>query len=150
MKVFKTVKKVAKPYVDVQSWVGFDYLASSMTRTVNMVKSLVIPKKLTASQLTDFEEAKKKYNLSETDIAARKQEFKILYYTFLTLLIITFGYTCYLMVKGTIHSIIISLAVNIVLLGQCFRYSFWIFQLNSRKLGCTFKEWLHNFRGKSP
>jgi len=37
-----------------------------------------------------------------------------------------------------------SLAITSLCLNNYFRYSFWLFQMKHRKLGCSFKEWFNN------
>jgi len=140
MKIINGVKKVAKPFIDVPTWIGYKQIAEGARGIANSVKSLFIPQK--ADKAESFEEAMVRLKLTEADLVQRQKEFQRLV---IILTIVGFGvlgYTFYLFWVGSLTGGIASLALTVLVFSYSFRYHFWLFQIRQRKLGCTLREWL--------
>lgn len=144
MKITTRFKRFVKPHFDVPKWVSLDEMSGNITNIVDYGKTLFIPQQ--ASYVETFEEACKRLNLSEADLKKRRKEFirlQILY-TFFALGVAAYAYD--LLLSGNFLCVIICLSLILVIFSQIFRYNFWAFQIKNRKLGCTFKDWLSQFR----
>lgn len=65
------------------------------------------------------------------------------YRLFGALFIILLVYTLYLILKSHLMSAILSGALSLVFLAKFFKFHFWTFQIHSKKLGCSFNEWIN-------
>ncbi len=115
---------------------GLRSIAAGLTKTPEPVRE------------ESFEEALVRLNLTPQDIAKREQEFKRLVIVFSSISICVFGYFIYSLTQKAVIASLGSLGIFFFLLAQVFRYHFWLFQIRQKRLGCTFKEWLHNLMGK--
>lgn len=140
MKLVRGIKRVAKPFVDVPTWIGYEQIKDSAKKIGQNAKSLFVPAK--AERTETFEEAMLRLNLTEQHLSARQSEFKrliiILSLTGFTVL----AYTIYLFWNSSFRGGIASLGLAILIFSYSFRYHFWLFQIRQRKLGCTLREWL--------
>lgn len=107
---------------------------------------LSIPKGPASSET--FEEALERLNLSEADIERRKIQFQKLSRIYFVLGIIVALYTIYLAFQKAFFPTIGCIGVFLIIFSQYFRYNFWLFQINERRLGCTFREWFSEWTGK--
>lgn len=140
MKIISGIKKVAKPFVDISTWTGYDQLKQSARSIGRNIKDLFVPKK--PDKTETFEEAMKRLNLTEADLIARQNEFKRLTIIFSILGFIILGYTFYLIWERAFWGGIASFGLTMLVFSYSFRYHFWLFQIRQRKLGCTLREWL--------
>lgn len=140
-------KKFFKPLVDVPTWVGYAQLKERTSYVINLAKSLFTIEKPSESKQT-FEEAVEKLHLDETALLKKQKGLQRLLIIFLTLSIAVAVYLVYTLWQSAILASMASFGILAVLLGQTFRYHFWLFQLRQRKLGCTFREWLNDLVGR--
>ena len=140
MKIINGIKKVAKPFVDVPAWAGYDQLKASAKSISTSMKDLFVPKK--SDKKETFEEAMQRLNLTEADLIARQKEFKRLIIIFSILGFIVLGYTFYLIWDRAFWGGLASFGLTVLVFSYSFRYHFWLFQIRQRKLGCTLREWL--------
>lgn len=140
MKIVSGIKKVAKPFVDIPAWSGYEQLKESAKSISSNVKDLFVPK--SAQRIETFEEAMKRLNLTEADLIARQKEFKRLIIIFSVLGFAVLGYTFYLIWDRAFWGGMASFGLTVLIFSYSFRYHFWLFQIRQRKLGCTLREWL--------
>lgn len=88
-----------------------------------------------------FDEAQHRMKLTETDLASRARALYRLSIMMACLAIFLFVYFFYHIFYGTWHAAFLTFALTLLALAISFRYHFWYFQIKSRKLGCTFREW---------
>lgn len=144
MGIFKSTRGIASRIIDIRvdKWLSLDYLTETTNRYKILLKDSVVPQKATYSET--FEEAMERMNLTEIDLVQRKKEFTQLFYAFLGLSVGIILYALYMAFKGSMISSLISFCLCLYTLAQAFRFHFWLFQLENRKLGCTFKEYLNS------
>lgn len=139
IKVGKVAKKVAKPFVDVPAWIGYNQLKEVTQGICETIKNLFTIK--TSEKKETFEEALKRYNLTEEALQQRKNVFTLLtiLWTFISMTVLAYG--VYLAGSGSWFGFFACFGVTAITLMQAFYYHFWLFQIKSRRLGCTFQEW---------
>lgn len=93
-------------------------------------------------QKNNFSTVSKKLNLSEADLEKRGRALYRMSILMLIIAILIFCYFIYHLIWGTYAGAILTVGVYSIALGLAFRYNFWYFQIKSRKLGCTWNEWL--------
>lgn len=106
------------------------------------VEAQIKPQNTATPNLTEsFNTAKKSLNLSEADLLARQKALLRLSIFMITLALLIFCYSLYHFVQGTYRAALLSLVMMMIAVALSFRYHFWYYQIKSRKLGCSIKEW---------
>lgn len=94
-----------------------------------------------------FEAATQRLKLTEADLVTRKKGLLRLSLIMLAFACIMFFYAIYLLVMGSPMGGILALVVMLIALVLAFRYHFWCFQIQQRKLGCSINDWFnYSFR----
>jgi hypothetical protein len=86
-------------------------------------------------------------NLENLGVTADKvqearQAFKRLFILFLGISGLVLIYFFYHLFEAHFFTAVISFAVFMMCLSQAFKYHFWFVQIEKKKLGCSFGEWL--------
>jgi intracellular multiplication protein IcmV len=80
--------------------------------------------------------------ISTEKITEARSAFKRLFTIFLVISFLVLLYFFYRLAHGHFTSAVISFAVLVMCLSQAFKYHFWFVQIEKKKLGCSFAEWL--------
>jgi intracellular multiplication protein IcmV len=146
MSVFGRVGQAFKPLVNAKKWMGLPQLivnAQAILRTFNDMKV-----RRPAVRKETFEEAVARQNLSEDDIKNRMRNcltLAIIYYLAGLLFLV---YTTYMIVHLQLGTVL-GLLITILMAVFAYREHFWYFQLKTRTLGNSFRDWLtFLFRGR--
>lgn len=139
MKIVNGIKTVVKPFVDIPSWIGYKQLADSFKNIAGVCKEFFIPEKPEKPEA--FSEAMNRLNLTEEQIQQRAKDFKRLTIIFAIFTVIVFAYAVYLLCVGSLRGFMGALGVTAIVAAYTFRYHFWLFQVQQRKLGCTLRDW---------
>ncbi len=142
MAFFKRVKKTVKPFVNVPRWIDAKTLIDTGKGIVDLTKKLFVLSKSTYSE--SFTEAMQRLQLTEQDILQRTKQFQLFTGIFFTGAILLFIYGFYLLMIGAYMAFFASFGLMSLLLGQAFRYHFWAYQMQKRRLGCSFSEWFND------
>jgi intracellular multiplication protein IcmV len=139
MGVASRIGRVFKPLVNFPRWMGLNQLWANGRAIVKMVKDMKVHRPITHSE--SFEEAKARLHLSEEDLEKRKRT------CFALSLVYSFAALCFLVY--TLHMIIrlqlgmiVGILITILMAVFAYRESFWYFQMKTRTLRNTFKDWL--------
>ena len=120
-------------------WFDWERTKSSTLYLTDGIKKFLIPQKHTATE--SFKAAQKRLELTDSDIIKRQEGLLRLCILMLLFSFSMFFYTIYLLYYFQIKAFIVSFVVMMLGLTLAFRYHFWYFQMKTRKLGCSFKEW---------
>lgn len=131
--------RVLTRIINIRSWIDYDRTKASLKYLRDGFKKLFIPQVQTAEK--DFNDVVKEYKLTEEDLQKQKNSLKRLSYYMLFFSSAVFIYFFYQLIQLNIMATILSLVVTCLGLVLAFRYHFWAFQIQQRKLGCTFEEW---------
>ncbi|MGD9109162.1 MAG: type IVB secretion system protein IcmV [Gammaproteobacteria bacterium] len=143
MGLFRTAIKFAfKPAVDVKSWLGYENLKNNTKSLYYWCRSLLVPKK-TKPRKETFDQAVARLRLTEEDLAKKSRNFIFQAYLFLGVAFFCFIYAFYLFFKIKILAGGLVLILAAYLIIKAYLAHFWFFEIKHRKLGCSFKEWLH-------
>lgn len=134
------LKKGAKPFVDVSSWMNLDQLKTYGKSISNMGKGLFVPQQ--ASRYETFDDALRRLKLSEAELNHKAANLHNLSITLSLIALCLFAYVIYLIIThGKLMAIIVTSVLTTVILAKAFSYHFWVFQIRKRRLGCTLQEW---------
>ena len=120
-------------------WFDWERTKSSTLYLTDGIKKFLIPQKHTATE--SFKAAQKRLELTDSDIIKRQEGLLRLCILMLLFSFSMFFYTIYLLYYFQIKAFIVSFVVMMLGLTLAFRYHFWYFQIEHRKLGCSVKEW---------
>lgn len=144
MGLFSGTKKVFGHVVNfkVHQWVDSNYHKNVFKYLADYTKSVFSKdEKITPET---FEQAIDRLQITEVDLANRKKEFTRLFIIFLVISLSLFSYTMFITIKySNIYSFVLGIGVTVLSLANTFKYHFWLTQINKKKLGLTFKEWLN-------
>lgn len=147
----KDVFKVSrKTFFNPSAWLGYKQLKVNSLAIWGFVKLAITPAKPERSE--SFEEAMKRFKLSETDIKEQKTTYFMYAFCFALAGLVIVGASFYYLIHyHSLAGFLVGLVVSTFAFAQAFRFHFWYFQLKFRKLGCTVKEWLNGkpINGKS-
>ena len=127
-------------------WLGITQIKQQTIGIKALILGLFNPRK--ARQTETFAAALQRLKLTEQDIQKRQQEFNTLYKIFSSIALILMAYICYLFYHKAWWPALGSCGILLIILAHVFRYHFWLFQIQQRKLGCSFKEWFDALRGR--
>jgi intracellular multiplication protein IcmV len=128
-----------------RGWFGWRLAWNQAARAGRFVRStatsLFVPAQATLTE--SFEEALVRLYLTENDINNRIKSFHRLFIIFLLASFCLFAYAIFMLwVEQSYRVALACFGLTAFLIGQAFRYHFWLFQMKRRKLGCSFKEWM--------
>lgn len=137
---FGGVKKIIKSFFNVPRWMGYPHLAKTSRSVFSLIQKYFTPRQPQNSE--SFEEAMQRLNLTPTDLVERVKQFRRLIWVWFFLFILTVSYSIYLLSENALRGFFPGIGIATITLTQIFRYHFWIFQIEERRLGCTFRDWL--------
>jgi intracellular multiplication protein IcmV len=141
MGIISGTAKLVKPFVNFPKWMGVKYLGGSVKVSAQILRDLTTPKKATRQET--FEQALLRLRISEQDLAVRAQQLFWLFLLFSALALAIFGYTCYLFSQSAYRGGCAGFVVMAIAATLAFKHHFWLFQIKQRRLGCSWREWLH-------
>ncbi|MEI8054409.1 MAG: type IVB secretion system protein IcmV [bacterium] len=138
----KPVKKFFKSFVDVKKWFSYDEVSANATTTVGLYRKFFSRNTQPIHQET-YEQSVARLNLNETQLASRKRTFlysALIYFVFALVLSIYFIYLL-------VHMHLYAACFEFILLGvisiAAYREHFWYMQMQKKKLGCSFYDWVN-------
>jgi intracellular multiplication protein IcmV len=127
----------------VSHGLALDVLTSMFGFMRDLFYMIFMPWKLGAPGTPEtFEEAMKRYGLTEQRLEERKKMFgkQVIIYLLTGMGVLV--YAVFLARAQEYMGMFIAFLVAALAFAYAFRSHFWLFQLKQRRLGCTFKEWL--------
>lgn len=138
----RRIRNAIKSTVDVPNWMGWNTITEQGSFIKSAVKDLLAVNPKEAPPPEEFSEALERLNLSEQDLAERAKQRLVMTYIYMIGAIGIFLYGIVHFSDSSLIGGIIALLVTMFCLIQAFSHHFWYFQIKTRKLGCTFREWL--------
>lgn len=135
-------RKFIKTFLNVPRWIGVDQLAAAGSTIKSLAKTLITVKKPQFEET--FEEAVKRMGLTEKDLEAKQKNLLILAMIYLVSAIGMLAYGWFLFSKGYFLATVSAVSLSVLLAAFFFREHFWYVQIKNKRLGYSFKEWLHS------
>jgi intracellular multiplication protein IcmV len=147
MKPFKLMGKVVKPFVNFPQWMGWKQISSSSRDLKDLAKA-VFRMKLEKTEEEKpvgetFEQAMARLNINDEKLIQRQKQFLKLAIFYFALGLTLFIYAIHLFI--TTHFFLassVTIILSVLMFTYAYRQHFWYFQIKSRKLGRTFKDWV--------
>lgn len=135
------VKKFFKTFVDVKKWSSYDDVSASAKTTVGLYRRLLFSKPKLEHKET-YEESVVRLGLSETQLAERKKIFLYSALTYLAFTLAFFTYFIYLLMHAHLYAAFFEFILMSLIAIAAYREHFWYMQMEKKKLGCNFYDWL--------
>lgn len=121
-------------------WVDYQNIKQTLNIITRDTKVMFTPTQ--PNRIETFEQALERLNLDESSLKdiLKQYTFFLILYLFLSLTIFSYGIFIAL-VKNNYWGFIVSFSLTTYSLSRAFYYHFWLFQINQKRLGCSFKDW---------
>ena len=139
------VKSLFASIFRVRIWSDWDRTQSFFSYIAQMFRHLFILKKTQDSSLT-FEDVINKQQLTQEHLDIKAQDLHRLSVYMLLASFFMLIYVIYQFFYGTIAVILLSLIVWMIALVLAFRYSYWMFIIQSRNLNCSIFSWFKHLK----
>ena len=134
-------KRLALFFFNPRVWFGWDRMKSLSEFFLSFIERFFVLKPKDKKRSETFEHAMSRFDLDEKALQAKSLGLKRLSYTLLIMAGVLFLYGLYQLCFGSLRGTMIALVEVCLALVLAFRYHFWHFQIERRKLGCSIKEW---------
>ncbi len=135
------IKSYIASMFDIRGWADWDRLRGTSNYFLSVFRRLFIIRRVNPSEIKSFEEVLKEQGLTEETLQARAKGLKRLCIFMLIFTGCFYLYGMYELFYGGFLSVMLSLVLMFISLALSFRYHFWYYQIESRKLGCSLAEW---------
>jgi intracellular multiplication protein IcmV len=133
-----------KTFFDIPAWLGLKQLKDTNKTLGTYLKDTYKVKQ--ANRTETFEQALKRLNVTEADLAIVVKNNTRNFYIMVAFAVALLVYGIYLLILGSVGAALLDLVVIGLVLVRVFQFSFWNFQIRQKRLGCSFKEWLSRGR----
>ena len=149
MKVTRVIGKAMKPLVNFPRWMGLDEIKSTGKNIGDLAKDVFTIKE--AEHDDTFERAAARLDLKDEEIQKRAKSFLQLATIYVLFGVALFAYAIYLgFWKFYILPTFMTFMLSALSFAFAYREHFWYFQMKTKKLGQTYKDWFaFVFKGAS-
>ncbi|MCH9756184.1 MAG: type IVB secretion system protein IcmV [Gammaproteobacteria bacterium] len=122
-------------------WLDVDRIKGFTLYITGMFKKFFVPQPQKPKE--SFDLAKERLDLDDELLLKRQRALLRVSILMLFFAVLLVGYGIYQVFYGAVLGVLLSVVVTFIALTLAFRYHFWYFQIREKKLGCSFKQWLH-------
>lgn len=140
MSFFRGLKRFAKPYIDFPRWMQWSKLRV-YGKDIKSLADNLFSFKNNEQQKESFNQACKRFGLTEKELLERLQGLKRILIFNLVAGFLVFIYSIYLFSLGYFRGGASGIAVTSTILAFAFRQHFWMTQIRLGQLGLSFKDW---------
>ncbi|MDR1057014.1 MAG: type IVB secretion system protein IcmV [Coxiellaceae bacterium] len=136
----KPVRNFFKSFVDVKRWSSYDEVSTNAKTVWGLFRRLT--KRTQEIRQETYEEAVACLGLTPEQIILRKKNFlyaALIYWTFALGFLI---YFIYLLIHLNLLASFLTFILVIVMSLTAYREHFWYMQMQKKKLGCRFHDWI--------
>ena len=132
-----------------REWTDFDRVKAFFYALLHSLKILLIPQAKKKSK-HKFEEAVEQLSLTNDELLVKSRALFRWSIVMLCIAAMIFLYAVYQLALNSYLSFGVSFSLTGVALAFAFRYHFWFYQIQQRRLGCSLKEWfMYLVKGKN-
>lgn len=135
-------KASVKFLFNIPAWFGADAIGEG-AGWIGQLARKVFFRSATPGEIEDFAVVVKRLGVDERGLEEQQKRFVKVSWVFFVLAIFDLFYVAYLWSRASFLVIFGAMIVCALFLIQAYSYSFWVFQIKQRKLGCTFKAWVN-------
>ena len=141
MGIGKSLKKGVSSGFKVKRWIAADSIKDNGLFIIKLFKSIFTRKQGGKVITETFEAAQQRMGLSDEDLSKRVRSGRYLVWFCTALSVALAVYMYYLFSRAQLLAGLLSLVLCLTMLAYAYREHFNIFQIQQRRLGCSFKQW---------
>ena len=130
-----------KSFVDVRKWVSYNEISANAKTTISLFR-IFFSRSAKPVYKETYEESVIRLNMTDEQLANRKKIFLYSSLVYLAVAIVLFVYFVYLLVHLRLYPAFFDFILLVFISITAYREHFWYMQMQKRKLGCTFRDWL--------
>lgn len=134
-------KRIALFFFNPRVWFSWDRMKSMNEFLLIFIERFFVLHPRDRKKSESFEHAVAKFDLDAKSLQAKSLGLKRLSYVLACMAVFLFLYSLYQLYFGSLRGALIALVEVGIALVLAFRYHFWHFQIEHRKLGCSIKDW---------
>jgi len=138
----KPIRKFFKSFVNVKAWVSYDEIKSNTKNTWSLFQRLIYRGPKEGVRQETYEEAVIRLGLTPEQLLSRKRNFLYSALLYEAFAVAFFIYFIYLLVNLKIIASCLTLILVVLMSVVAYREHFWYMQMQKKKLGCNFKDWV--------
>jgi len=138
---FRAVKNGIKSSFNISSWIGTDPLKEGTASIIAVAKPLFKKEKQRPKE--SFEQAMKRLKLNENDLVEKSKGLIRQLYIYAAATVLAILYMSFLLYTAKFFLAFIALGIVAIALCKFYKSYYYYYQIQHRKLGCSFKECLH-------
>jgi hypothetical protein len=135
------VRKFFKSFVDVKRWMAYDEVSGNVKTTFGLYRRLFTKSAKPVYHET-YEESIARQNLTEAQLTTRKKAFLYSALSYFVFALCLFLYFVQLLLNKHLFAAFFDLILVGVLTLLAYHEHFWYMQMQKRKLGCNFHDWI--------
>lgn len=135
------VRRFFKSFVDVKTWMAYDEVSGNAKTTLGLYRRLFSPNTKPVYHET-YEESIARQNLTEAQLAARKKIFLYSAFCYFGFALCLFLYFIYVLLNKHLFAACFNLVLVSTLTLLAYHEHFWYMQMQKKKLGCNFHDWV--------
>lgn len=147
MKVRQRIGRGLKSLVDFPRWMGWLQIKDSAKELRNLAKVVMSPE--AAKHRETFDEAVKRLGLTDKDIQQQVARHLWMFFIFISMTVLLLTYSIYLLITQRYQGFLLGTFVGVLASSFAFREHFYYFQIKTRRLGCTFQDWIDFVLGRA-
>jgi hypothetical protein len=136
------VRKFFKSFVDVKRWMAYDEVSGNVKTTFGLYRRLFTSSTKPVYHET-YEESIARQNLTEAQLIARKKAFLYSALSYFVFALCLFLYFIQILLNKHLFVALFDLILVSVLFLLAYHEHFWYMQMQKKKLGCNFHDWIN-------
>ncbi len=134
-------KNYIRSVFNFRAWADWSRFRNTSNYFLTIFRYIFLIRPIDPAKIKSFEEVTAELGLTEEALQKQRKGLKNQCILMLFLALCFYAYAMYELLYGGFLSVVLSLIVMFVILALAFRYHFWCFQIQKRKLGCSVAEW---------
>lgn len=135
------IRSFFRSFVDVKKWSSYDYVSSNVKMTIDLFCRF-FSRDTKPMYHESYEESVTRLGMTEEQLANRKKVFLCSTLIYSVFAAAFFTYFVYLVAHGYLYAASFVFMLSMTLLLVAYREHFWYMQMQKRKLGCNFGDWV--------
>ena len=138
----RPIRAFFKSFVNVRKWSSYDEVSADAKMTFGLFRKFFSRNTARVIKQETYEESVARLHMTEEQLLQRKKVFLYSALIYGGLAFILFVYFVYLLLTKHFLATFLALILTGLMIVSAYREHFWYMQMQKRKLGCSFSDWL--------
>ena len=137
----RPIRAFFKSFVNVRKWSSYDEVANNVKMTGGFLRRL-FSRNFKVVNSETYEESVARLHLTAEQLQQRKKVFLYSALIYGVIAMLLFIYFIYLLINLRLLAAFLDLILLTLMTVSAYREHFWYMQMQEKKLGCSFNDWL--------